>query len=281
MGSLPYQPYEHDSNSLLHWGQRKLLLAEIEFLLICAKDPISSTCNTVVYVGAASGAHLTLLFQLFPNIKFILVDPAKFNKKVTKYAKQHPLQVTILPTFFENVNHKKQFPDKFLLISDIRNRNITKQHKENNLVVQQDMQKQLKWVLDLHPVRSMLKFRLPFPEFHTHYEYIAGDIYLPIWGPPGTAECKLITHSNNYNLHVYNCLQYEQQMRYFNVVMRPTVFHQALYDGCCGYDQCYDCYAEQQVLKNVLPDINLGYICHSISNCLLSKKIHLLDISDV
>jgi cap2 methyltransferase len=274
MGCLPYEDYNYTNNSLLHWGQRKLLLPEIEFLQLCTQDPLAQHCKTVVYAGAASGVHLLLLFKWFPTYKFILVDPGIFNTRVKKYAAQNPKQVIIHHCTFETVITHKWLPQQFLFISDIRNTATTKSHSSNNQLVQEDMQKQMQWVLQLHPVRSMLKFRLPFPynidtqKYNTHYEYLTGDIYLPVWGSPGTAECRLITHSNDYSLKFYNCLLYEQQMRYFNVVMRPSVFHQSIYNLSCGYDQCYDCCTEQQIIQSLHPHTHHHIIGAQISQSL-------------
>jgi hypothetical protein len=59
----------------IHWGQRKLLMCEIEFLCKHAKSG-----DTVVYAGAAPGRHiLTLAELLFPELDFQLYDPAPFN----------------------------------------------------------------------------------------------------------------------------------------------------------------------------------------------------------
>src|SRR5437868_821867 len=73
-------PYKAGSKCKLcsPWGQRKLLLSEIEFLTIYwnaqeIPDPI------VVYVGAAHGNHIPLLSEMFPSFEFHLYDPAKFN----------------------------------------------------------------------------------------------------------------------------------------------------------------------------------------------------------
>ena len=54
-----------------HLGQRKLLLSEIQFL--------SNTKNKyVVYAGSAPGNHIYYLSNLFPDKKFILIDPNPF-----------------------------------------------------------------------------------------------------------------------------------------------------------------------------------------------------------
>ena len=58
-----------------HWGQRKLLFSEIEFLTL-----YGHLAKTVVYAGAAPGTHINYLSkELFPEHKWVLVDPAPFR----------------------------------------------------------------------------------------------------------------------------------------------------------------------------------------------------------
>lgn len=67
-----------------HFGQRKLLLSEIMFLLytIPPSSSASSSSNLtrkVVYAGAAPCDHIFFLHYLFPDLHFDLFDPAKWN----------------------------------------------------------------------------------------------------------------------------------------------------------------------------------------------------------
>ena len=73
--SLPYR--RNVKKNTIHWGQRKLLIGEIEFLTRYW-DPVKYPTPVVLYVGAASGEHLIILGKLFPTIRWILIDPAKF-----------------------------------------------------------------------------------------------------------------------------------------------------------------------------------------------------------
>jgi hypothetical protein len=59
-----------------HWGQRKLLLSEIEFLTDWA--PLDRD-SIVVYAGAAPGTHIAFLAEMFPRLSFVLVDPSEFK----------------------------------------------------------------------------------------------------------------------------------------------------------------------------------------------------------
>jgi hypothetical protein len=60
--TMPWEP--------LHWGQLKLLISEIEFL-----TPFYGDVFNVVYAGDAPGVH-NILANMFPSMRFILVDPA-------------------------------------------------------------------------------------------------------------------------------------------------------------------------------------------------------------
>jgi hypothetical protein len=68
---LSYNTYRRFLKFNCHIGQRKLLLNEIEFLTRYAKGGPSIMC----YVGAAPCEHLTILLAMFPEMRFLLVDP--------------------------------------------------------------------------------------------------------------------------------------------------------------------------------------------------------------
>jgi hypothetical protein len=71
--------YMYDSNSNsnlgLHIGQRKLLLSEVQFLT-------NNTQKYCIYPGAAPGHKTHFLVNLFPDVKFILIDPNIFEIKL-------------------------------------------------------------------------------------------------------------------------------------------------------------------------------------------------------
>jgi hypothetical protein len=72
----PYRKIPHERRTVNHWGQRKLMLSEVEFL---TRFYDHDTTHLVVYAGAAPGCHTTHLAQMFPKCNFILVDPADFK----------------------------------------------------------------------------------------------------------------------------------------------------------------------------------------------------------
>lgn len=73
----------------LHFGQRKLLLSEIEFLSTIVVPRLTSRPAMCVYAGAANGSHLPFLFELFPGVRWVLIDPAPFCAAVHAVLRQH------------------------------------------------------------------------------------------------------------------------------------------------------------------------------------------------
>lgn len=57
----------------VHNGQLKLFLTELQFLTLCLRTHDAPA--TVVYAGSAPSNKLSYLARLFPNVKFVLVDP--------------------------------------------------------------------------------------------------------------------------------------------------------------------------------------------------------------
>ena len=68
----PTRPYIKKAfkASVMHWGQLKLLMAEIDFLTQymckCLLDPTRKRCK-IVYAGASPGHHLPAMIKLFPG----------------------------------------------------------------------------------------------------------------------------------------------------------------------------------------------------------------------
>jgi hypothetical protein len=171
-------------------GQRKLLLAEMEFIIDTLESGnINNNPITVVYAGAAPGTHIKILSELFPSINFILIDPAQFTVQPTD-------KITTMRQLMTN-ELAQQLHDRLyktfntLFISDIRSLDAFHvDSKHHELKIASDMSKQLKWHDIIKPLYSMLKFRLPWDNNYT--EYAAGKIYLPVFGPLSTTESRLV-----------------------------------------------------------------------------------------
>ena len=68
----------------LHWGQRKLLLSEIDLFNrvadIIGHEKFKKDNISLVYPGAAHGDHLLIEMEMYPNLIIYLWDPAKYNE---------------------------------------------------------------------------------------------------------------------------------------------------------------------------------------------------------
>ncbi|CAG9582693.1 conserved hypothetical protein [Leishmania major strain Friedlin] len=76
----PYRSRNKDIKSAIHWGQRKLLLSEIQLLSMYCRPEIS---YHIVYAGAAPGTHLAFLDEMFScRHTWELIDPGQFDRAV-------------------------------------------------------------------------------------------------------------------------------------------------------------------------------------------------------
>ena len=75
-----YQSRHGHVKTSIHWGQRKLLLSEIQLLTYYTQPGVS---YHIVYAGSAPGTHLAFLDDMFKNLHtWELVDPGQFDRKV-------------------------------------------------------------------------------------------------------------------------------------------------------------------------------------------------------
>ena len=294
--------------SFCHWGQRKLLFSEIEFLsLVSKKNKLEDFY--VVYIGAASGMHQYILKDMFPKLKWLLYDPAKFAIKEDEYItiKNEYATDDSIP---EILKITKGY--KILFISDIR-------VDVNEERVYEDMIKQQRWAIMLNSFAIMLKFRLPYtfitnkkernidpqvqnildtPRYDplikdklilpsiekkaNHALYLDGQIQTQINPPLYSSETRLICFSENgkYKMRYYDCYKYESQLLYFNnvdLVEHTYKYHESekLKEHLIGYDDGYSSVAEYLIIEqyfNYYKKINV-----SINDII--KQLYFIDYS--
>lgn len=218
----------------VHLGQLKLLFTEIEFFTLFTEP--KKKC-IAIYAGAAPGSHIPYLKKLFPHISYILYDPRDFSKKLDNVADTYVYQEYFTDEVATKL--KETFKDEDIyFISDIRTV-VT----EDDITSDLDMQK--KWVEILKPKYSMLKFRLP--RTNPTYKYLSGDVYLQIWSPISSTETRLMVPENHKTV-TYDVDQYEGQLQYFNRIARVQYYQHSY--NIPGFDHCYDCYSELNLLEN-------------------------------
>ena len=248
-GRLPWSS-DKTSYGQCHWGQRKLLYSEIEFLLYCAEHTNLSTC-VVLYVGSAPGTHINILIQMFPMVRWLLYDPRKFDIN-RKYIDSGAVEIhTGNDGFFTDAHIQKVLDNPFtkdkkiLFVSDIRFNTYEKQIFEENI-------NQQKWLIKLNAFAYILKLRMMY-DYKKKFEYDISDIkdkldmsnlvvpnnligkflyldghtvtqlYAPIYSCEGRLFGK-IGSDNKYKCKYYDYEKYEEHMMYFNEVSRQQKF---------------------------------------------------------
>jgi len=245
-----------NDKTVVHWGQRKLLLSEIEFL-----TNYSTSGQIVVYVGAAPGTHIYYLSTLFPRLTFHLYDPVRFVIRENK-------QIKIFQQLFEKEDALKYKDLNVLFISDIRSvgTDVSDNDMEYAAGIIRDLKTQEDWFNTINPHKALLKFRFPYIDGET--EYLDGDIYFQAWSPVSSTETRLIPHGKGIT-KMYNHKKYEEQLCYYNNNVRIALYPhnvKSKYIGNKGYehnsylDNCYDCKAEIEILGNYLKRYNVSQL---------------------
>lgn len=258
-----------DTKKMLHHGQRKLLLSEIEFITNYYDSYDPTKQKYLLYVGAAEGYHTYYMAKyLFPDIHFILFDARDF------YGKLHSLKnVEIQQRYFTDadINIYKKY-DNLFFVSDIRNQDIaqtTNSTYETNKIILNDIQLQQNWILGINPIKAMVKFRLPWTPGKT--EYLKGTIYLQVWAGRSSTEARLVPDTP-YVKKKYDNTAYEEKMFYFNRVKRKQKYKHSY--KCYGHS--YDEMSEAIILQNYIikfKQISTTNINTSI--CKMKQEINL------
>ncbi len=201
--SIVYTDLRKAPTSATHIGQRKLFLTELQFLTdIMMLNVMDDTKKmTVVYAGAAPSNHTGYLSDLFPHIKFVLIDPNPFKvheatprvlleKGKSGVATDHSSQSTgvfnqeICQKMLEEVvrddknrifiindlmtmelaHATRQVIPEHYFISDIRTNSTSGTERDipDALDILWNCAQQLNWMTVMKPRLSMLKFRHPF-----------------------------------------------------------------------------------------------------------------------
>jgi hypothetical protein len=262
-----YTKRDDQIRTVVHWGQRKLLLSEIEFLTLVGKDKLAG--SVVVYAGAAPGTHVGYLSALFPSVFFVLIDPAPFTVNASE-------SIQIMREMFTDelaLKLKDVHGVDIYFISDIRTADPDRDSiEESEAKIKSDMDAQMRWHTLIGSKRSMFKFRLPWNQEQS--EYLDGDVYLPVWGPQTTTESRLITKEDSPSaVRVYDHKRYESQMSHFNCIARVSLYKHSV--SAPGLDHCYDCTAEAHILRNYLrmkdPDVEDAELSHRAGE--MSRRI--------
>ena len=198
----------------------------------------------VVYAGAAPGLHIPILARMFPEMRFLLIDPHPSAIVDGQLANVVTMEVCMTDQMADELGGKYE---SILFVSDVRvgipvEDEPTEAPRDHQMRVHRDMMAQMEWYRRLKPKAGLLKFRLPW-DLELETSYMQGIIHFPIFGRPFTHESRLIVTGPDPLTSKYNNTTYERQMAYFNRVVRP-----ATYTG----GKCYDCTAFSTVVATYL-----------------------------
>ena len=225
---------------------------------------VSLTPFLCVYTGACHGIHIVDLIDMFPNVYFILIDPGFADPRNAGLRRLwDSKRVAVCPTWFDNdtmhaitdwvenrlpngtipdhrvlahldlleLSQTEVTFDNLLFISDIRS------HAKDETYIAEEMRQQKDWFRGLNAFAGLLKFRLPYatPAWIAKsgkdgvYNYLAGTLYLPLYGPRSTTECRLYVERGCQEKD-YHPLQHEHFMAGFNSHNRKQTYNYKVYD---------------------------------------------------
>ena len=240
--NIKYELTHPKPKTVVHWGQLKLLLTTIVFLMRVTKP--SDKKVILIYAGSATGDATIILTEMFPYIEWYLIDPRKHNKLLYKNTKVKE----ILQDYFTD-DTAKQYAEKFknrdcklLFMSDIR------EGTEDEKIID-NQASQARWHKILAADYSYLKFRCPY-DIQKEYKYYDGEIFLQFYAPQSSTETRIL-FEKELKEKTYDSDEFQGKMLFFNRVIRPA-FHKSLIKENDTFDMCYDCVYFGYIIKNYL-----------------------------
>tara|TARA_R110001599_G_scaffold353841_1_gene599813 strand:+ start:22381 stop:25320 length:2940 start_codon:yes stop_codon:yes gene_type:complete len=264
--NIPYRESTTRYVGGIHWGQRKLLLSEIDFFTQNLK---AGEKAVAIYIGACPFDHGPALLDRFPDLNMLLFDPRdNWSKELRSNKYQERIKIVTgfldekeIETIVGRISAKMQLSNnekkKYFFISDIRNMsNGDNGIVENQLNIHLDMQLQKNLAIKLYEGLSKigidlicsLKFHLPFVYEigNEDYEYGKGTLHTQPWARPHSAELRLWWNPKD-GMTTYNKRKLEDIMMYHNMINRDQNYGELPFDK---YDGCHDCHYEVQILTN-------------------------------
>ena len=243
-------PYKFDyeisvpkPKSVVHWGQLKMFLVTLMFLLKVV-DPNEKEVH-IIYPGSARGDNILILCDMFPNTRWYLIDPAPFHPKL----KTHNQIIEIKNEYFTDdvakyyggkLSNKKH---TLLFISDIR-------IDPDDESIIRDQESNIRWHTIISPKFSYLKFRCPY-ETTKIYSYYDGKIYIQPFAPESSTESRLMLE-NKLIKKDYAIDEYNGKFIYFNRILRPSYYTKKIIPKDKYFDNCYDCTYYSYLIQNYI-----------------------------
>lgn len=252
-GRFPYLP---DFNSLIsrcHWGQRKCLFSEMDFLTrVRDEGAVDLSKATLVYAGAVGETtgvnHIPILYSMFPTLRFVLYDMRPYDKRLFAHPTDPGLaevHAGALDGFFDDakceavVARERELGRDILFACDVR---LSTDESD----VLNDMLSQMRWGIALGAKYMLLKMRPPYfaadmkspvtvsqlmlPDAIRRrvvggkagkgdFLYLKGDVVYQVNATLNTTETRLFVRAKKdgkYSLCKYDVQAYEERCQYYN-----------------------------------------------------------------
>jgi hypothetical protein len=234
--------------SVIHWGQLKLFLTTLQFLItyIEKSDPLIN----IVYVGSAPGYNIEILADMFPNTRWYLVDPAVHYSKLYKHKQIIEIKTEFftedVAKYYYNLFKNRGKLSKLYFISDIR-----LSPDDESVIKDNDIN--IVWHKIIQPDYSFLKFRCPYDG--EYYDYYKGDAYLQPYSNVSSTESRLVL-KKELEKKKYNINEYQGKFLYFNRIIRPA-YHKQIIKQNKEFDHCYDCTFFSKIINEYFDKFNL------------------------
>lgn len=252
---------------------RKNLFREIEFYnqLFHSYDLNNIL---VVYNNDYNSLHLPIIFDLFPQLEFVFLNPLSlistkhsnlFNKN-----KIHILSKINNNELLEKVKEVNKHKKKIVYISDLL-------YENNNTYLKNIIQEQqniinlnsIAYLINFNLQLKELKYVLPFNNKQTLYDFkdndkefifLKGDIYIPLYNDIKENETYLINiQSNNNKKFIFKKYNLEDLYQKYNLFIQnknKLLFEfdesQRVKENILGFDDSYESVSEYLIIYNYL-----------------------------
>lgn len=307
--TLPYHRNTYNIRLASHLGQRKLIMAMIEFL-----SDYGHLSYDVVYTGCTAGNYIFYLSELFPEHNFYVYNPNNF---LEENSTEH---VKLRNSIFTIKDAKEWVGKKILFISDVRNYSnikggfINKSREDNitnetNEALENDLIQEATFISIMDPEASMLKFHPPYGS--GKFRYLKGIVYSQCWAAKTSSEARLVVLKNcknnyqgeqdnyeddiqglplelkdklinkGYEITIYDNKKWENIFYYINTISREWLrYYNPYYNEKVGMCNCYDCCLEAKIWNKYFKTENEGdknYIISMVekTNVSISSKLSL------
>ena len=174
--------------------------------------------SVLLYIGHEIDDHVIKLATFFPELDFHC-----YGKNNTK---QFAENATIFKRdFTDNDILEYQNMTNLYVISNFSNVPDSIKGEEREQLFLEKMALQMKWIREIKPASSLLKFRLPHyyegVSVDNKFEYLFGTIWRTVFSTVKTIECRLVV--DNYDTTIlYDFQKFEEIMHYYNDVTRES-----------------------------------------------------------